>query len=406
MNTTNAPPSPRSSGVSWEVRGILIAIALVLLWNFPYLEGLNNPNEHVRLHMTVAIVDHGTFAIARREPDGQGGLRDVGSAYDRFGWVNDKAIRCDDPGAVPPHCVGSLYAAKAPGTSYLGVPFYWAVSRGYSTIAGRDATRAELIYWLRLGTVILPTLLLLLGLSLYLERRVASRFVRRATLIGLGLGSMLFSYAPVFAGHGLAAACLGGGFLLLIPKSGSRTSTARALGAGLLIAAAVATEYPSALGAGLISLWLLMRMVRRDGFGLRQAGAFALGALPPAALLALFHTVCFGAPWRTAYTFLENVQFVRDIEPGLLGIRGPTLEGIWGSFFAPYNGLFFSLPGSSSCCRRFIPSLAAERRRRHKPPNRHHRAGSLWPYSPPMCCSSAVTPSGAAVGPWDHATSS
>lgn len=329
-----ASPTPRRERI-W-LRLLFAGIALISLWSFPYLEPLNNPNENVRLYVTVAMADHGTFAIGYRQPAPGGGFRDIGSAYDRFGYVNDKAIRCDDPTAERPDCAGTLYAGKAPGVSVLAVPFYMAVEAGYH-LAGRVPTKAELLFWMRLFVSLLPVLLLLYGLLRYFERHVRSAYVRGAVLVGLGLGSMLFSYAPVFAGHSLSAALLGGAWLLLDRHAAVRRPAVRAVLAGALAATAIATEYPSAIGAGILFFWLIARQRR-------SVLPFMLGGAGPLVLLALYHHVVFGAPWATPYSHLENVQFIRDIAPGFMGVQGPQLEGFLGSFFAPFNGLFFFAP--------------------------------------------------------------
>ncbi|MFL5426491.1 MAG: hypothetical protein ACJ783_15775, partial [Myxococcales bacterium] len=72
--------------------------------------------------MARAIVEHGTYAIGQRVAVPGGALRDTGPVYDEWGYVNDKALVCDDPRASPPACTGKLYAAKAPGPSFLAVP--------------------------------------------------------------------------------------------------------------------------------------------------------------------------------------------------------------------------------------------------------------------------------------------
>ncbi|MFL5361941.1 MAG: hypothetical protein ACJ78U_13325, partial [Myxococcales bacterium] len=76
----------------------------------------------VRVYMARAIVEHGTYAIGERVAVPGGRLRDTGPVYDEWGYVNDKALVCDEPGRSPPACAGKLYAAKAPGPSLLAVP--------------------------------------------------------------------------------------------------------------------------------------------------------------------------------------------------------------------------------------------------------------------------------------------
>ena len=86
----------------------LFALLLVASgWLFVYFDKLNNPNELVRVYMARALLEHGTYAIGERRWQG-GAFRDAGPVYSDWGYVNDKALVCDDRGAHPPNCAGKL----------------------------------------------------------------------------------------------------------------------------------------------------------------------------------------------------------------------------------------------------------------------------------------------------------
>ena len=88
-------------------RRTLAALALcafAYLYVFPYQPRINNPNENVRLYMTAALAEQGTYVIDDYRA--------------RWGWVNDCAVRD-----------GHAYSVKAPATSFLGVPAYWLYLR-------------------------------------------------------------------------------------------------------------------------------------------------------------------------------------------------------------------------------------------------------------------------------------
>jgi hypothetical protein len=70
----------------------------------------------------------------------------------------------------------------------------------------------------------------------------------------------------------------------------------------------------------------------------------ALGALGPALLIGGYHWACFGAPWRTGYSFVVDPKFVAGHATGLLGIRLPTVEALWGLTFGRLRGLFYVSP--------------------------------------------------------------
>lgn len=319
---------------------ILASLTVAMLWLFPYWPRINNPNENVRMYMTRALVDHGTMAIGVRTRI-KGKNQDGGSVTEELGYVNDKALSCDDPSQKPPNCSGLLYSAKAPGTSYLGVPIYAAVKGAYAAI-GKPLSKDATIWWLRLGAVVLPSILFLWMFYAFLGRFVPERWVRNVVTVGLGLGTMHLTYGMMFAGHVLASIAL---FVAFAAVSAARARPPSARGAwlfaaaGFLVSASVAFEYPTLLMTLPVLVFALFARP-----GLRGVAAFAAGGLPPFIGVAAFHQVAFGAVHHTPYTTLENVGFVRDIAPGFMGLHAPTLEAFWGSFFVPFNGMFFFSP--------------------------------------------------------------
>jgi hypothetical protein len=75
--------------------------------------------------------------------------------------------------------------------------------------------------------------------------------------------------------------------------------------------------------------------------GVKPALRFALGGVPFAILLGLYHYVCFGSPFRTAVETSSDFT-----EAGLLfGVfRLPSLKALWGLTGSDYRGLFFFSP--------------------------------------------------------------
>lgn len=74
----------------------------------------------------------------------------------------------------------------------------------------------------------------------------------------------------------------------------------------------------------------------------RKAWKFIVGGLPCGALLAWYHTVCFGAPWRTSLETAQNFT-ERGLLLGLFRTY-PTTAAMWGLTFSEYRGLFFVSP--------------------------------------------------------------
>jgi hypothetical protein len=69
-------------------------------------------------------------------------------------------------------------------------------------------------------------------------------------------------------------------------------------------------------------------------------GVGLLGALPPAAILGVYHKLAFGSPFKSGYSFAVESTLHR----GVLGFVGPSAICFWTTLFAPSNGLFTLVP--------------------------------------------------------------
>ncbi len=232
---------------------LLLLLLVAYGWLFVFFERINNPNELVRVYAARALVEERTWSIGRRAQFGNV-LVDVGPVYRNWGWVNDKALVCDDPGARPPACAGRLYAAKAPAASFLGAPVL-AVLRLFGPLRKTPA-----VFALRWVCVILPSLLFWLLLRRYLLDAGASQEVALACTLAGALGSLSLTYGQMFAGHQMAALALGGAFLAGFWKE-------RPALLGFLCALSVALEYPSAPAALIVFAGFIL--YRRRGIALR-----------------------------------------------------------------------------------------------------------------------------------------
>ena len=363
-------------------------VALLYLWVFPYHAVVNNPNENVRIYMTVALVDDHTFAINRVEST--------------WGYVNDKAVR-----------EGRLYSSKAPGTSYVGAPFYWLLTK----VTGRHALppahptpprpgapppkppldRTALVYFLRLTGNALPALLFAWFWHRFLDRRTRSPALRDAVFFSSMLGSSLFAYSVVFASHAQNALSFGAALMALTTVR-ERDDDARAAGveprasagvmflAGLFGAACTMFEYPAGIATVFVALWITSLAAERRR-GLLYAAASALGVagvlalthhkLPaalagalalglylattswrsllrlaaaglggaiPTGLTLLYHHRCFGNAFKPGYSFLENPTFREETNQGFFGATQFSWEAGLRLWFDPAFGLIPSTP--------------------------------------------------------------
>ncbi|MBS2024497.1 MAG: hypothetical protein JST92_19020 [Deltaproteobacteria bacterium] len=319
-------------------RRLVVLLVIAYGWLFVFFPRINNPNELVRVYMARAIAQEPTSAIGKRVQLPNGRFADTGRIIQEWGWVNDKALVCDDRARRPPECAGTLYAGKAPGPSLLAAPVVWLQERAVSLVQHRAPTKTELVFVLRWLLAILPSVFLWLWVRRFLRaHEVDAPIATVATLAG-ALGSMSFTFGQMLASHQLASVFLALGALAAFWPS--VLDVRRALLVGVGVSGAVCMEYPSAPAAVIVAIGFLV--VTRPTPKLLAISL--AGTLPFALLLAHFHTVAFGAPWHTPYSTLENAGFVRDLAPGFMGISAPSFERIWGSLFAPYLGLFHWAP--------------------------------------------------------------
>jgi len=301
----------RPNARSW----LLPLLAALIVIPYPYFPMLRSPNEGARLYQARAIVDDGTFAL-----DGE--LR-------RYGQMGDLS-----------HSDRGYFPNKAPGISILGAGVY-GFARLFTGGDGSRVSNEVLQYLLRLFCCELPTIALLFFLRRELWRWSGDGVAADLALIAYALGSLAYTYGLLYFGHQLTAVCLMGSFLAI---EGSRRAEHRqcwllAL-AGFLAGMAVLVEYPSALAALPLGLYVLWISARRW----RSVLVFGLSSLPPQLLLLWYHKVCFGSPFAIGYRNNVSAQFNQWTARGFMGVSVPTWDGFWGSLISPARGLFVFSP--------------------------------------------------------------
>jgi hypothetical protein len=302
---TTAAKMPRLRSLRW-----LAVFACIYLYSFPYFEKLWNANEVPRVFLTQEIVDHHRLSI-----DAQ--------------MAGEARMHALDV-AISPN--GHFYPDKAPGLSFLAVPLY-SVTRLFGHPSLRTCT------WLfRVLIVTLPALVFL-PFFLGMARRFApDERACRTALVAYALGSPAMVYTLLFISHQLAAACVGGAFLASVALARRETTRpfSMAMLAGFLAGASVLVEYQSVLALLVIGIYFVVRVPNR----MRAVGAALLGAMPPAVMLGTYHTLAFGSPFKTGYTFAIQDTLRR----GFMGMVGPSANCFWITTFLPSNGLFVLAP--------------------------------------------------------------
>jgi hypothetical protein len=296
----------------WLVVGLF---ALIYLYSFPYFGDLRHANELPRVLTTQELVHHHTFELSGRS-------KEVGS------WA--------DISTTPK---GRLYQNKAPGISILGAIVYAPLAFVY-WVAGAGMPSLRVTTWLlRVSLITLPALLFLV-----LFRRIAERFAgddkvgRDGALLGYALGSMLLPYALVFMSHAPGTVAVGTAFALAsgLTRGEARSPRRSALAIGSLLGLAMFIEYQAIFAAAFILLFVGLRGPQR----LRGLATSVAAVVPWLAVLAAYHALCFGSPFRTGYAYSVDVAN----RAGVLGVVGPTWTSVNQLLAYGSNGLFVLSP--------------------------------------------------------------
>ena len=279
-----------------------IAVGLFVLAavTFGYFTGGAGWNQDAHFDLTRAIVERQTLYI-----DG----------YD----VNT--------GDVSKGTAGHIFINKPPFASILAAAPYaviYAIERGlHAPVHSLTRTNRWISTALSVGlcgALIGPVL------YLYGRRRMAATQTAALCVSAVILfGTIVFPYSTMLFAHVPAAL-----FLLLAFTQLETRPTAAGIAAGI----AVACFYVCAL-ATVILVLLAFSYQRRTGI------RFVLGALPLVFLMAIYHWLCFGSPFRTA------VEASTPFTHGgyLFGvITIPSTDALYGITISPYRGLFFVSP--------------------------------------------------------------
>ena len=316
---------------------IAFLLFLVAAFTFIYFKhSFNDVNAVVRACLSLAIVEDGSFAI------------------DRFEHLTiDKSFYN-----------GHYYCDKAPGTSFLAVPFvaagYCELQRqGRSDFSSPDLSTPTIRindnfeYLLILASLPISLICAAAVSGMYLLAREFGSERKTSLLCALllGFGTPFGAWATVLYGHSAAASLLLLGLTTGVGTAnhgnGFTVRLRRRLWilTGFLLAYAVLTEYTAAVPACLIGVFLLGGPAGVQK-GVRAAaslvGLLAIGVLPVAVLFLFYHATCFGSPFSLGYRFVAG-DFP-EMRRGFFGLNIPDLFVLLQTLFSPKHGILAFSP--------------------------------------------------------------
>jgi hypothetical protein len=276
-----------------------LVLALVALAALPPIS-LTGPQDRTRYELTRHIALHGTIQLEN-------------TLFDRALYH------------------GRTYADKAPGLSFLAVPWY-ELERGLGIAKAPVEWKSEGDASLWLMRVLTSGLLFLV--AVFVVGRLAETIAAgtgAVTAVLFGVATMAAPLAPTFFEHDAAGALGISSFALLWRGRSSRSLFA----AGLCAGAAVFFNYQSAM----IVIALLGYAVYTAR---RRALWFVLGGIPAAIALGGYNWVAFDSPFRLSYRYVANA-YTEKQRAGLFGIGTPSLHGLWDVFLG-HRGLLVWSP--------------------------------------------------------------
>ncbi len=292
-------------------RWVLLAFAFLCVYFTGVFPPWSNPNELSRFQAVVAMAEWRTFSIDR--------------AVALMGDHEDKA-----------ESGGRLYSNKAPGLAFAAYRPYRLLR--FALPMPGAGTSGALFFLTRLVTVSILCGLALRRFGVRLAAGAAGPNVVPLVTLAVALGTPFLFYARSFFGHAWTASLLFLAWdrLRASEEAGEAGGRAAAL-SGFLAGWAAISEYTVAP----IAVVLALRMAA--GRSWRRAGAFALGAAAPLALLFWYDVACFGSPWTLSSAKEAAPEYADLARHGAFGIGLPSLRIAIAQLFDPARGwLLFS----------------------------------------------------------------
>ncbi|MFO0668212.1 MAG: hypothetical protein U0235_01120 [Polyangiaceae bacterium] len=302
---------------------------------FPYIHSVNNPNENVRVYMTMAIVDHGTFRIDE--------------VLDEYGYVNDMSKAPDKSGQM------HLYSIKAPAIGLLGVVPYWVFTKvaphfgmkapdKTTPMAARYAWFTAAVAVMRFFSVQIPCFAFLIFYERFLRAISSDTALRLITVAAVGVGTNYLAYSLMYVSHTLFGVAAFTSFAIIV-RERMRFAVAverrkwMAFLAGLAAGFATLLEYqafPVSCALAIYAFTVFYRPARLVSF-LSGAGLMA-------GVLMFYQWRCYGNPLTPGHKMAENPQFAAWHQSGFFGMTVPSWEVFRDLLFSPTFGLFSLSP--------------------------------------------------------------
>lgn len=236
---------------------------------------------------------------------------------------------------------GHYYCVAAPGPSFVGAPAHAVVhALGGSPRLGQAAV--TLVVGPLAGAIAAAALFLVTGLTSVGGAALSLRD-RLWLVAAYAVGTFAFPLATTLYPHALIGAFTAGAMAAVLTHRA--TGAARsALVAGACAGALTLCDYQCAVLGPVFAAWTVIARQGDRRARARSLLLFCAGAAPPLLLLAAYHTVCFGAPWKTGYHYFGTDELHAIYAQGASGFLPPTAHTLWETSLGGARGLFVFAP--------------------------------------------------------------
>ncbi len=290
---------------------LFISVLIVYVY---FINGFKSINEGSHLALTMAIVEERSFRINK---------------YMFWtGWA--------DYSEYPPGS-RNYYSDKAPGLSFLGIPFYLLGKFVAYSIFGKYEfvfIRGTLASFMVLCSSILTALSVVVIFELCKLFEISEK-TSLLTALSYAFGTIAFVYGVTFFAHGTSAFLLvSAAYLTVHYFKNERKDNTKVFLAGLALGYSVCVEYQNILA---LPPFLLFYLYKRE---FKNLILFLFPYLACLGTLAWYHNTIFGSPFATPYMYQGFSGEVQSVH----AFSYPLHLGLWGLLFGTSHGLFYLSP--------------------------------------------------------------
>ncbi len=297
-----------------------LLIFLIVLIAYGYFFAQQDVNTDSRLALVKAIVEEKRL--------------EIDSYHDSVLNTIDKA-----------YYNGHYYSDKAIGTSLIGVPIYYVILKisiwlGYAI---KIKAFKQLLTFFAISLISA-----FLAPMLYLFAKQISNSARFALLVtaAICVGTPLYTYSAAYYSHALTGMMLFAVFFIWFrARSEGTVSLAKTSLSGFLLGYSFISEYPTALIAAALGLYILYILWEQKRLAdWRIYFSLIAGAAIPLALMMVYNFSIFKNPLAMGYQHESDGFYRASQATGFMGIGWPDPKALFYMTFHTTMGIFWQSP--------------------------------------------------------------